>query len=162
MRSLLIVLPILVLGASCTTARPVVVAPKTSLENDLLGGFAWQQPGPRLIVPRSAASQPSTQQQLIDLLLRRHARRAEIGRLVAEKLAREGDAGLIVLDVDAIRQAAEQLPVLKRLVQAENADRGELTRLLRAKVPRLAGLPQQEVQRQVARMVPTREQPTGP
>lgn len=112
--------------SACINIRPVVVSPKTQLENDIIGTFERLRSELTLA---STASQPATrklspaEQRVLQALLDRQYNAAEVDALKDKKVLVEQRTGLLQLDAQAAQQQGVTTSDAQRLLTRENAAR---------------------------------------
>ena len=113
----LVYLGLVILGG-CVTYRPVVVAPKTSLENDILGGLQrLHEDLPLVTRPTTTDRLPPERRRVLQALIDQQLAQSEIDRLKSQGLVGEGRDGLL----RALASPAD--PPVARTIEAENQRR---------------------------------------
>lgn len=112
--------------SACINIRPVVVSPKTQLENDIIGTFERLRSELTLA---STASQPATRKlspaelRVLQALLDRQYNAAEVDALKGKRVLLEQRTGLLQLDAQAAQQQGVTSTEAQRLLLRENAAR---------------------------------------
>ncbi len=125
----------------CISVRPVIVAEKTPLENEIMGEFerlqtelALPRPGPRA----ADAKLSPGERQMLQGLLDRQANAAEIAPLKAKRVLVELRTGFLGIDRAAAARADEAPEDLAPLVTRENKARLAIMEGLIAASPKLS------------------------
>jgi hypothetical protein len=139
-RPIILVSLALTLTSACISVRPVIVAEKTPLENEILGEFERLQG--ELALPRPGrgpgdAKLSAAERQMLQGLLDRQANAAEIAPLRKKRVLIELRTGLLGIDRAAAQREDEPAASLAPLVTRENKARKAIMDGLIALSPKL-------------------------